>query len=135
MNEDSASGAGDGAAFAIVAAALVLFGAVLRFSALDSGLPNPRSRPDELSVVHEMARPARGQFALERRIYPDAYVYLSWLWVEAGLRVAPLLGAEPTGGYARTLHRAPERIFLLARTLSATAVDLIRYLQELGKVK
>ncbi len=107
--------------FGVAATAILLLAALLRFDALGSGLPNPRTRPDELPVVQEMARPARGDFALQMVIYPNAYVYASWLWVEAGLRVAPLVGVEPPGGFQKTLLLAPEDIFWLGRSLSAFA--------------
>jgi hypothetical protein len=110
--------------FGVAVAAIVLVAAMLRFDALGSGLPNPRTRPDELPVVMEMQRPASGNFAIEMLIYPNAYVYATWLWVEAGLRVAPLFGIDPPGGYRRTLLLAPEQIFLIGRAMSATAGTL-----------
>jgi hypothetical protein len=113
-----------GRVFAVAALAIVALGAVLRFDALGSGLPNQHTRPDELPVVLEMARPARGDFALELVIYPHAYVYATWLWVEAGLALAPLFGLEPPGGFERTLLGAPEQLFLIGRTMSATAGTL-----------
>ena len=71
-----------------------------------------------------MARPARGDFALEMLVYPNAYVYATWLWVEAGLRLGSSLGLEAPGGYQKTLMRAPEKIYSLGRALSATAGTL-----------
>lgn len=108
----------------LAAVCVVLLAAMLRFWAIDSGLPNQRTRPDELPVVLEMARPARGDFSLEITVYPSAYIYASWLWVEAGLRVAPLFGVEPPGGVQKTLLREPELLFLLGRTASAFAGTL-----------
>lgn len=105
----------------LAVACIVLLAGVLRFWAIDSGLPNQQTRPDELPVVLEMARPARGDFSLELTIYPSAYIYASWLWVEAGLRVAPLFGVDPPGGYQKTLLLEPELLFLIGRTASAFA--------------
>ena len=110
--------------FRVAAAAVVLLAAIVRFDGLASGLPHPNTRPDEILVVHEMARPARGVFELKLLIYPNAYVYATWLWVEAGLRVAPLFGVDPPGGFQRTLLLAPEILFLIGRAFSATAGTL-----------
>lgn len=110
--------------FGVAIAAILLVAATLRFDALGSGLPNLRTRPDELPVVMEMQRPASGNFALEMLIYPNAYVYATWLWVEAGLRVAPVFGIDPPGGFRRTLLLAPSQIYLIARAMSATAGTL-----------
>jgi len=117
-------GSGASRAALLASAAVVLLAAALRFWALDTGLPNQRTRPDELPVVLEMAQPARGDFSLDLSIYPNAYIYASWLWVEAGLRLAPLVGVEPPGGYQKTLLREPELLFLLGRTASAFAGTL-----------
>ena len=117
-------------AFGVAAMAIVLVAVALRFDALDAGLPNQRTRPDEQPVVLEMARPARGDFALEMLVYPNAYVYATWLWVETGLRLGPRLGLEVPGGYQKTLMRAPAQIYRLGRALSATAGALAVLLLE-----
>ncbi|MFP6624192.1 MAG: glycosyltransferase family 39 protein [Myxococcota bacterium] len=108
-------------AFGIAAVAIVVVAAALRFDALGVGLPNQRTRPDEQPVVLEMARPARGDFALEMLVYPNAYVYATWLWVEAGLAIGPVLGFDVPGGFQKTLIRAPEQIYRIGRAMSATA--------------
>ena len=108
-------------AFGIAAVAIVVVAAALRFDALGVGLPNQRTRPDEQPVVLEMARPARGDFALQMLVYPNAYVYATWLWVEAGLAIGPVLGFDVPGGYQKTLIRAPEQIYRIGRAMSATA--------------
>ena len=101
--------------------AIVLVAAALRFDALGAGLPNQRTRPDEQPVVLEMARPARGDFTLQMVVYPNAYVYATWLWVEAGLVIGPVFGLDVPGGYQKTLIRAPEQIYRIGRAMSATA--------------
>jgi hypothetical protein len=108
-------------AFGVATVAIVLVAAALRFDALGVGLPNQRTRPDEQPVVLEMARAARGDFALEMLVYPNAYVYATWLWVEAGLRIGPALGLDIPGGYQKTLLLAPEQIYRIGRAMSATA--------------
>jgi len=107
--------------FGVAAAAILLLAAALRFDAIGAGLPNQRTRPDEQQVVVEMARPARGDFTLEMVVYPNAYVYATWLWVEAGLWIGPVLGLDVAGGYQKTLVRAPEQIYRIGRAMSATA--------------
>lgn len=106
--------------FGVAAALVVLVAALLRFDALDAGLPHPRTRPDELPVVQQMARVDRGEH-IDMLIYPNAYVYASWAWVKALLAVAPVFGLEAPGGFQKTLLAAPARITLLGRSLSATA--------------
>jgi hypothetical protein len=101
--------------------AIVLVAAALRFDALGVGLPNQRTRPDEQPVVIEMARAARGDLALQMLVYPNAYVYAAWLWVEAGLVIGPAFGLDVPGGYQKTLIRAPEQIYWIGRAMSATA--------------
>lgn len=106
--------------FGVAAAFVVLVAAVLRFEALGAGLPHPRTRPDEMPVVEQMARVDRGE-PVDMLIYPNAYVYASWGWVKAALAVAPAFGFEAPGGFQKTFFAAPERIYLLGRAGSATA--------------
>lgn len=100
---------------------LLVLAAALRFDALDSGLPHLRTRPDEDPVIQRTAGPARGEFDIDWTIYPSAYIYLCWIWGELGLRVGQAVGQLPPGDYLTTLHEAPERIFLIDRSLSALA--------------
>lgn len=110
--------------FGVASVAIVLVAAALRFDGLSVGLPNQRTRPDEQPVVLEMLQPARGDYALDMLVYPNAYVYATWLWIEAGLAVGPTFGMEVPGGYEKTLHRAPGRIYELGRAMSALAGTL-----------
>jgi 4-amino-4-deoxy-L-arabinose transferase-like glycosyltransferase len=104
-----------------MAAAILLLAAGLRVWGLDAGLPNLRTRPDELEVLQETYRPARGFYKLASSVYPHAYVYLTWLWGEAAVRTAGALGAAPDASYAEAFRRDPARVFLLQRALSAAA--------------
>jgi hypothetical protein len=106
---------------ALAAAALVALAAALRLWGVGAGLPNVRTRPDEIEVLHQTALPARGELRLEWSVYPNAYVYATWLWGEAALRAAALLGAPAGAGYAETLAGDPARVLALARGLSVAA--------------
>jgi 4-amino-4-deoxy-L-arabinose transferase-like glycosyltransferase len=108
-------------ACALGAALLLALAAGLRLWGLDAGLPNVRTRPDEIEVLRQTALPARGEMRLEWSVYPNAYVYLTWLWGEAALRAGQAAGGPTDAGYAETLARDPARILLLARALSAAA--------------
>jgi 4-amino-4-deoxy-L-arabinose transferase-like glycosyltransferase len=101
--------------------ALVLLAAVLRFWALDAGLPHLLTRPDEEVVLARTMLPARGELDLRWQTYPHAYVYLAWLWGEAGLRAGQLAGVLPAGSYGDVMRAAPDRLLLVQRTLSAAA--------------
>jgi 4-amino-4-deoxy-L-arabinose transferase-like glycosyltransferase len=101
--------------------ALLLLAAVLRFWGLDSGLPNLLTRPDEEIVLARTTLPARGEFDLGWQTYPSAYVYLAWLWGEAGLRAGQAAGVLPAGSYADVMRAAPDQLLLVQRALSAVA--------------
>jgi hypothetical protein len=103
------------------AAALLALAAGLRLWGLDGGLPNVRTRPDEIEVLRETAHPARGELRLEWSIYPNAYVYATWLWGEAGVRLSRAIGPTTGEGYAELLARDPARVLRLARGLSVAA--------------
>lgn len=105
----------------LAVAAILLVAALLRFWALDLGLPHLMTRPDEEVILFQAGAPAAGKFDLEYGIYPSAYIYLTWLWGEVGLRVMRLLGAFPSGDYTTLLQRNPARMLLLDRGLSAVA--------------
>ena len=107
--------------FRAAAVGIVALAAVLRFWALDLGLPHPLARPDEEVVLAQTVAPARGEILLDWSIYPSAYVDLTWAWGAAGLRVGEWLGAFPPGDYLSVLRAHPERLILVNRVLSATA--------------
>jgi 4-amino-4-deoxy-L-arabinose transferase-like glycosyltransferase len=113
-----ASGGRVSPALALGATLLLGLAAGLRLWGIGAGLPNVRTRPDEIEVLRQTALPARGELRLDWSVYPNAYVYLTWLWGEAALRAA---GGPAAGGYGETLARDPARILLLARMLSAAA--------------
>ncbi len=105
--------------FWIATAVILLAGGLLRFQSLDSGLPHPRTRPDESRLIQRTELPARGEFDLNWTVYPSAYVYLHWLWGEAGLRLGQALGRLPPGDYVTVLKHSPATILLIDRVLSA----------------
>ncbi len=118
---NDASGGRSPRALALGVALLLALAAGLRLWGLDAGLPNVLTRPDEIEVLRQTALPARGELRLAWSVYPNAYVYLTWLWGEAALRAAQALGG-PTGvGYAERLARDPAGVLLLARGLSVAA--------------
>jgi hypothetical protein len=79
------------------------------------------TRPDELDVVMRTLEPARGEFDMGWSAYPSSYIYLCWAWGSTGLTIGQLLGIHPAQSYLKAFRRNPERIFLIERTLSATA--------------
>jgi 4-amino-4-deoxy-L-arabinose transferase-like glycosyltransferase len=101
--------------------AIVLLAGLLRFWALDSGLPHLMTRPDELDVVMRTLEPARGEFDLGWSVYPSSYIYLCWAWGSAGLTVGQLLGVHPAQSYLQAFRRNPERLIWIGRVLSALA--------------
>lgn len=106
------------------AAAIVLLAAVLRFWALDTGLPHPLTRPDEEVVIEMTARVARGE-ALAWGIYPPSYIHFMWAWTAAGVALAQAVGAVPPGAYGDIVRDHPEHALLVARALSAIAGTLV----------
>lgn len=102
------------------AAAILLLAAVLRFWALDFGLPHPMARPDEEVVLAQTRLPAQGK-PLAWAVYPHAYIYLSYGWGVAGLRAGQALGFFPPGDYLSVLAQAPDRLILVNRVLSAVS--------------
>ena len=76
-------------------AALVILAAALRFWALDYGLPHPLTRPDEEVILSPTLYFARGDLNPHYHIYPGLYLYLVWLWGEAGLALRRLVVATP----------------------------------------
>ena len=108
--------------FGLAAGAIVLVGVALRFYALDFGLPQPNARPDEGPTLDTIAAAARGDFDTGYSIYPYAYFYLHWLWGEATLAIAALMGIVDGAGYASTFDRDPLPLYVIGRMLSATAL-------------
>lgn len=102
------------------AAAIVLLAAVLRFWALDLGLPHLMARPDDEAILLQTEKPARGHADLAWAVYPSAYIYLCFAWGAALLPVAHALGAAPAASYLAALTSAPARVLLVLRSLSAT---------------
>ncbi len=107
--------------FWIWMAGITLLGAVLRLSALDSGLPHPRTRPDEEPILQRTALPAQGEFNLDWGVYPSAYVYLCWLWGEVSVRSGHQIGLLPSGDYLTILRDVPSTLYRIDRVLSALA--------------
>ena len=105
----------------IAFAVIVVVAAVLRFWALDLGLPHLMTRPDEEVILFQAGAPAEGRFDLKYGIYPSAYIYLTWIWGEIGLRALRLVGLFPSGDYTTLLMRHPAQMLLLDRGLSAVA--------------
>jgi hypothetical protein len=105
----------------IACAVIVLVAAWLRFWALHLGLPHLMTRPDEEVILFQAGAPASGNFDLKYGIYPSAYIYLTWLWGEVGLRALRLFGAFPSGNYTTLLLHHPADMLLLDRGLSAVA--------------
>jgi hypothetical protein len=101
--------------------AILVLAALLRLWALDSGLPNIRTRPDETEVIQSTLGPARGDFDVEWVSYPSAYIYACWIWGEVGLRAGQALGLVPAGNYAKVVRRSPEHVYLIQRMFSAAA--------------
>ncbi len=107
--------------YRVSAVAILVLAALLRFWALDSGLPNIRTRPDETEVIQSTLGPARGDFDVDWVVYPSAYIYACWIWGEVGLRAGQALGVVPAGDYAKVLRRSPEHVYLIQRVFSAAA--------------
>lgn len=118
---ESGSDGGSPRAWALWAGAILLLAAGLRLWGLDTGLPNVQTRPDEIEVLQQTYRPASGQYRLDWSVYPNAYVYLTWLWGEAAVRVAGAFGAGPAGSYAELFVRDAAHVLLLQRALSVIA--------------
>lgn len=100
---------------------IVSLGAGLRFWGLDFGLPHLGTRPDETPVIDLTAKVAQGRYDVGWGMYPDAYVYLTWIWGELGVALGGALGLLEPGGYLDVLRRDPSSVYLAARTLSALA--------------
>lgn len=124
--------------------AVVVLAAVLRFWALDGGLPHLLTRPDEEVVLVQSRVPASGSLDLSHdvyqySVYSTAYVVLSWAWAEGAHAAFQVVGATPPGDYLTTLDREPWRILLALRSLSAFAgvvsVALLMFFvrRELGR--
>ncbi len=109
------------ASFWLAAVAITLLAGMLRFQALDSGLPHPRTRPDEEPLLQKTELPARGEFNLNWSVYPSAYVYLCWLWGDLGLRVGQEMGLLAAGDYLTAMRESRESLYLIDRALSAAA--------------
>lgn len=92
---------------------------MLRLQALGSGLPHPRTRPDEDLVLQYTALPARGEFNLDWGVYPSAYVYACWLWGEFAVGMGHQLGLLPTGDYLEILRDHRPSLYRIDRTFSA----------------
>src|SRR5262245_12261546 len=108
-------------AFAAGAAGVLTLAALLRVWGVAAGLPNVRTRPDEIEVLQQTARPARGDLHIEWSVYPNAYVYLTWIWGEGLVRASRALPGATVGSYAEVLARDPARVLLLQRALSVAA--------------
>ena len=106
--------------FRAAACGIVLAGAVLRFWALDLGLPHLMARPDDESVLAMTEKPARGQMDVGWAVYPSAYVYLCWLWGTTVVHMGQAAGAIPPGDYVSLLYAHPDRVMLVERALTAT---------------
>jgi hypothetical protein len=104
----------------LLAAAITLVAGILRVWGLGLGLPHLMARPDDEGILLMTGRVAAGHLDLEWAVYPSAWVYLSWAWGAATLRLGEWLHLlPPSGGYAQVLVAAPERLLLLERGLSA----------------
>lgn len=103
----------------LLAVAIVLLGAVLRFWALDTGLPHTMTRPDEDSVLGYV-----GDVALGRPVgwtaYPAPFVRAMYWWTQGGLDVGASLGWFDTDDFLTTYRQHRERLYLVARVLSAS---------------
>src|SRR2546428_11017069 len=98
--------------FRAAAVGIVALAAVLRFWALDLGLPHPLARPDEEGVLAQTVAPARGEILLDWSIYPSAYVDLTWAGGAAALRVGEWLPAFPPGDHPSLPPPPPARLVL-----------------------
>jgi 4-amino-4-deoxy-L-arabinose transferase-like glycosyltransferase len=109
--------------YRVCAAGIVVLAAVLRFWALDAGLPHPLTRPDEEVVLEMTLRVAKG-VPLGWGIYSPAYIHAVWAWNATGLEVAQALGLAPPGPYAAVARAQPAAVLPVARALSALAGTL-----------
>ncbi len=98
---------------------ILLLAALLRFWAIDFGLPHLRTRPDEVPVVDHTVFPARGEANVNWPVYPHTYIYLSWAWGAIGLELAQALGQVEERSYIDAVHHDKARVILIIRTLSA----------------
>jgi hypothetical protein len=110
--------------FLLAALGLTGLAALLRFWGLSFGLPHLEARPDETEVLMHAARLAQGVRDLEWGMYPDAYVYLSWLWGELFVRIGGALGALPASDYEEIFRHHREQLHLAGRVLTAVAGTL-----------
>ena len=108
-------------AFASVFAAVVALAALLRFWALDLGLPHLLTRPDEFPILEQTVLAAKGQFDFSWSVYPPAYLYLHWIWGEFWLSAQTLFGFAETSDYLTVWTWDPSRIYRIQRALSALA--------------
>jgi 4-amino-4-deoxy-L-arabinose transferase-like glycosyltransferase len=110
--------------------AILALAAGLRFWALDFGLPHPLARPDEREILLPSWSFARGDLNPRYHVYPGLYLYLVWLWGEAGLALRRLF--VPTPPYPTVLLKdiagaaggAGGDLLLIGRALSALAGTL-----------
>ena len=105
--------------------ALTVLAAGLRLWGIDTGLPHLMTRPDEEVLLFKTRHPASGSLDLNYESQhpgvPSAYIFGLWAAGEVGLRVEQLLGLAEPGSYLETLDRAPEKILVVHRMLSALA--------------
>lgn len=117
-------------ASALLLSAILAVAAGLRFWGLDFGLPHPLARPDEREILLPTWGFSRGDLNPKYHVYPGLYLYLVWLWGEAGLAARRLFLATPP--YAAVLMRdlqgqpggADGDLLLIGRALSAFAGTL-----------
>ncbi len=101
--------------------------AVLRFWALDQGLPFPNSRPDEREAVLKYTLGfSQGDWNPRMFVYPNFYYYLTWAWGEVALAVRRLL--VPTPSYNEVYTTAVPLLLLVGRALSALVGTLTVWL-------
>ncbi len=116
--------------------AIVVIAAGLRFWAIDFGRPHPLVRPDEKEILQPSYRFAEGDLNPRYHVYPGLYLYLVWLWGEAGLALRRL--EIPTPPYPMTLLRDLQGVpggangatLVFGRALSAvggTATAVVAY--------
>jgi hypothetical protein len=105
--------------------ALTVLAAGLRLWGIDTGLPHLMTRPDEEILLFKTRHPASGSLDLNYKSQhpgvPSAYIFGLWAVGEVGLRVEQLLSLAEPGSYLETLDRAPEKILVVHRMLSALA--------------
>src|SRR5262245_28968352 len=79
----------------VILLAILSVAAGLRFWGLAFGLPHPLARPDEREILLPSWSFARGDLNPRYHVYPGLYLYLVWLWGEAGLAIRRLFLATP----------------------------------------